>query len=286
MSGESRPQGQQPERGGWARWTVWVAGLVVALGAGVVTAHGLYEVAVGAGVPLAVAWLYPIITDGLALVAYGTTARLADRGQGYAWAVVVVAAGISGMAQAAYLAGGVAVAPPALKFLIGAWPAVAAAIVAHLLFLLGTDARPGSQRQTAAVETLAAQPVVQAAVQQVAPSNGTRPTVHSSVQLDTPPVPVGPQPVSGVQPVQRPAVPGRPAAPKASPSPAPGTARERALTAARHHSARHGSLPTVNALADLADVSRGTAAAALKDLRAQPQTLRVVETNFEPRTHR
>jgi hypothetical protein len=41
----------QTEPSGWARWTVWLAGLVVALGAGVATAHGLYEVALAAGTP-------------------------------------------------------------------------------------------------------------------------------------------------------------------------------------------------------------------------------------------
>ena len=34
------------------------------------TAHGLYETAVAARVPAGIAWLYPLITDGLALVAY------------------------------------------------------------------------------------------------------------------------------------------------------------------------------------------------------------------------
>src|SRR5438105_13886695 len=42
---------------------VWLAGLLVAVGAGVATAHGLYEVALAAGVPRVLAWLYPIITD-------------------------------------------------------------------------------------------------------------------------------------------------------------------------------------------------------------------------------
>jgi hypothetical protein len=40
------------------------------------TAHGLYEVAIAAQVPPAIAWLYPVITDGLALVAYASAARL------------------------------------------------------------------------------------------------------------------------------------------------------------------------------------------------------------------
>jgi hypothetical protein len=90
--------------------------LVVALGAGVATAHGLYEVALAAGTPKVLAWLYPLITDGLALVAYATTARLSSHGRSYAWTVVVIAAGLSGLTQASYLAGGVASAPPGLRF--------------------------------------------------------------------------------------------------------------------------------------------------------------------------
>ena len=85
----------------------WTAGLAVALGAGVATAHGLYQVAAASGVPHAVAWLYPLITDGLALVAYAATARLHSTGRRYAAIVVVGAAGLSGLAQAVYLAGGI-----------------------------------------------------------------------------------------------------------------------------------------------------------------------------------
>ena len=130
------------------RSLVWAAGLIVAVGAGAATAHGLYEVATAAGVPPPIAWLYPLITDGLALVAYATAARLLGSGRGHAWAVVVLAAGLSGLAQASYLAGAVRAAPAALRFGVGAWPAIAAAIVAHLLYLLGhtsgsTDA-PGA----------------------------------------------------------------------------------------------------------------------------------------------
>ena len=79
----------------------------MALGAGVATAHGLYQVAAASGVPHAVAWLYPLITDGLALVAYAATARLHSTGRRYAAVVVVGAAGLSGLAQAVYLAGGI-----------------------------------------------------------------------------------------------------------------------------------------------------------------------------------
>ena len=107
---------------------LWLPGLAVALGAAVATAHGLYEVALAAAVPAGIAWLYPLITDGLALVAYGATSRLTGSAARYAWAVVVTAAGLSGLAQAVYLASGATLdASPTLRFGIGAWPAVAAA---------------------------------------------------------------------------------------------------------------------------------------------------------------
>src|SRR5689334_24071178 len=112
-----------------SRMVVWLPGLAVAIGAAAATAHGLFEVAVAARVPAGIAWLYPLITDGLALVAYAATARLRGGAARYAWAVVVLAAGLSGLAQAAYLAGGATVdASPALRFGVGAWPAVAAAL--------------------------------------------------------------------------------------------------------------------------------------------------------------
>ena len=126
---------------------MWTAGLVVATGAGVSTAHGLYQVAVASRVPTPIAWLYPLITDGLALVAYAATARLTDRGHRYAAGIVVLAAGLSGLAQAVYLAGALhhgTIAPLGLRFGVGAWPAIAAALTAHLLHLIGTSGRRGS----------------------------------------------------------------------------------------------------------------------------------------------
>ena len=52
-----------------AQVALCLPGLLVAAGAIAATAHGLYEVAIAAQVPPAIAWLYPVITDGLALVA-------------------------------------------------------------------------------------------------------------------------------------------------------------------------------------------------------------------------
>ena len=134
------PGTNPPPAGRAVRAAIWLPGLAVALGAAAATAHGLYEVTLAARVPAGIAWLYPLITDGLALVAYAATARLTGPAARYAWTVVVTAAGLSGLAQAAYLAGGPAVeVAPALRFGVGAWPAIAAAVVAHLLYLLATD---------------------------------------------------------------------------------------------------------------------------------------------------
>ena len=232
------------------RAAVWLPGLGVAVGAAVATAHGLFEVAVAAGVPSGIAWLYPLITDGLALVAYTATARLSAGAARYAWSVVVLAAGLSGLAQAAYLAGGATLdASPALRFGVGAWPAVAAAVAAHLLHLLAV-AR-----------------AVQPGVQPGPSDHRAEPAAPAAAHLDQPPTDSTSEHRAsrGVQP---------PVA----------TARERAGVAAVDHAKRHGALPTVSELERLAAVSRGTAAAALKTLREQPTPLHLVPNHTDERT--
>lgn len=236
------------------RLTVWLPGLLVATGAAVATAHGLYEVAVAAGVPTAIAWLYPLITDGLALVAYAATARLGQSAARYAWTVVVVAAGLSGLAQASYLGGGVgAVVSAPLRFGIGAWPAIAAAIVAHLLHLLISSM--AVQRTPEQLDVDRTEPT---AVRESASAN---PRTDGS--KDPPCLPASVQPSNSM-------------------SDAP--ARTRAQTAAQRHAARHGELPTVSRLMELADVSRGTAGEALKALRNRATPLHLVNPNEHTRT--
>lgn len=107
------------------------------------TAHGLFEVARAAGVPWPIACTYPVITDGLALVAYAGTNQLGRAGRAYAWAVLVIAAGLSGLAQAVYL-GGLHVVPDPVRYGAGAWPAVAAAVAAHLCHLLREHGQAGA----------------------------------------------------------------------------------------------------------------------------------------------
>jgi hypothetical protein len=274
---------------------LWLPGLLVALGAGAVTAHGLFEVAVAAQVPWQIAWLYPLITDGLALVAYVATTRLTGSARRYAWGVVVLAAGLSGLAQAVYLAGGVGVpatavptaagpdavaemaAPPVLRFGVGAWPAIAAAIVAHLLFLLGTHCASTIQPATASDAEAVQLGSTPAAVQE-APSVQPVP-VNTAVQPDAPV-----QQPESVQPEsdREPGAAGKPGQRAMSALPSP--ARDRAQAAARRHAACHGSLPTVRELAELAEVSQGSAGTVLKELREQPTRLQIVPETDEART--
>ena len=185
------------------------------------------------------------------------------RGARYAWAVVVTAAGLSGLAQAVYLASGATLdATPTLRFGIGAWPALAAAVAAHLLYLLA--AHDSAEPRTPCEPEVADRPLhagVGAHVQQV-PSN--RPAVQ-------PPLPDAldatgrPSPA----PASRPTVPSTdPEALSTRTDVSP--ARARARAAALRHATRHGALPTVSALAAAADVSRGTAATVLKPLRSHP----------------
>lgn len=247
------------------RAAIWLPGLAVALGAAVATAHGLYEVAYAARVPAGIAWLYPLITDGLALVAYAATARLHGSAARYAWSVVVLAAGLSGLAQAVFLASGSAVdASPALRFGVGAWPAVAAAIVAHLLYLLATDGPADAADRLD--------------VHDVKPGPFT--TVQSGQTVSTG-LPVG----SGVQ---RPTTDQAPDPPLVMP-PAPvehpparaveAPARDRARAAAMRHAHRRGDLPSVTELAAIAEVSRGTAGTVLKALREEPTPLHLITSD-------
>ncbi len=247
----------------------WTAGLAVALGAGVATAHGLYQVAAASGVPHPVAWLYPLITDGLALVAYAATARLHSAGRRYAATIVILAAGLSGLAQAVYLAGGIsthAVAPVGLRFGVGYWPAVAAAIAAHLLHLIGTGAldRAGDveQRPPASVHATALA------------SNWTS---NPSTDPSSNPV-VQPRPIPARTTPPGQAEPYNPAPGVNTDAPVHGHQRpaERARTAAEVHRGRTGALPTVTELMRLADVARGTAGTALKALREERPPLHLV----------
>ena len=269
---DGRPPGEPAPGRRVIRAAIWVPGLAVALGAAVATAHGLYETALAARVPAGIAWLYPLITDGLALVAYAATARLHGSAARYAWSIVVLAAGLSGLAQAAYLAADASIAAPtALRFGVGAWPALAAAIVAHLLYLLATDDTTG-----------------ECSPGSVHPSLNTPPYSGRSVHFDPPPRPAeepepAPPPAPGRPETERPATPARAGErPPAGPVEAP--ARDRARAAAARHAARHGDLPTVTALMDLAEVSRGTAAAALKTLREHGTPLHLVIDTTDTRT--
>jgi hypothetical protein len=260
----------------------WIAALAVALAAGVATAHGLFEVAAASGVPRAVAWLYPLITDGLALVAYAATGRLHSTGRRYAATIVILAAGLSGLAQAVYLAGGItthATAPVGLRFGVGYWPAVAAAIAAHLLHLIGTAAAarvgdveqrpPASVQATALASNWTSNPSTDPAPNPVVQPRPTEARTTTPLQPELPAEPCNPTGDLNTEPRvighQRPA--------------------ERARTLAEVHRDRTGALPTVTELTRLADVARGTAGTALKALREQRPPLHLVNQPPPKGTH-
>jgi hypothetical protein len=280
---------------GRGRRSILTAALTVACAAGVATAHGLYQVAAASRVPEPVAWLYPVITDGLALVAYAATARLHERGRRYAAVIVVLAASLSGLAQAVYLAGGLghaSTAPAALRFGVGAWPAIAAALTAHLLHLVATDPAETADGGKAALTP----------TRQPAPSTNTsdpasvQPYSAASVQPSTPtaeqprvqPARTTGQVGEAVQP-ERSTNPGRPTSSvadlaRSGSSGGGGRPRDRAQRAARSHYTRHGSLPTVTELMQAAQVARGTAGTVLKDLRASRRALHIVTTDHDTST--
>lgn len=236
------------------------AALVVTGAAGVVTAHGLFEVAVAAGVTTPAAWLYPFITDGLALLSYNAGTRLPNRGRRYAAILMILSAGLSGAAQAIYLAGGLhhaSTTPAALRFGVGAWPAVAAALSAHLLHLIRTA--PGSE----APESLGSSHPGSGS-EASKPAYG-RPGSGSAYESS----PAGLDASSPVQSARRRSR-ARIAGPDAR------TAHDRARDVALRYRDRHGTLPTATDLAGLAATSRSTAGAALKSIRDDRTTLHIV----------
>ncbi|WFG44161.1 hypothetical protein [Pseudonocardia alni] len=299
MTHTPEPRAVGPVRGGrWGRAAVWLPGLAVALGAAVATAHGLFEVAAAARVPAGIAWIYPLITDGLALVAYTATARLRRSAARYAWSVVIVSAGLSGLAQAVYLAsdsvtaGGDLAVNSALRFGIGAWPAIAAAVVAHLLYLLA-ESRPDGPLSGPGRPVRTTTPVRPDG--RTGRDTPSHPVIGHAARavLDGPvigperPRPSGPVPVLGA--TSDPGTSSPPVPPPPSGPAAESPARDHARTVAERHRDRHGALPTVRELQALADVGRGTAADALKSLRDTPQQattgLHLVPDEPDTRTH-
>jgi hypothetical protein len=283
---------------GRGRRSILTAALSVACAAGVATAHGLFQVAVASRVPTPVAWLYPVITDGLALVAYAATNRLRERGRRYAAVITVVAASLSGLAQAVYLAGGLghaSAAPAALRFGVGFWPAVAAALTAHLLHLVVADPTEAAEETAGGVDALTSARQIGPGAYLPDPAS-VQPYSAAGVQ---PSNPIAEH--SAVQAARTTGQGGDAVQPECSTSPEPPAAshvdlgrpgsagggvrpRDRAQQAARSHYTRHGSLPTVTELMQAAQVARGTAGTVLKDLRDSRPALHIVTTDDDPGT--
>jgi hypothetical protein len=177
------------------------------------------------------------------------------------------------------------VAPVGLRFGVGAWPAIAAALTAHLLHLIGSDHRHAAP--TAVVDDRQDQDAASSA----APTASAHPPYNQPSNPSTDPA-YNAASNPGVQPRTTPprtTPPVQPDTDAESYNPPTGTnteppatrrqrAADRARAAAKTHRNRHGSLPTVTELMRLADVARGTAGTALKALRNERPPLHLVNT--------
>jgi hypothetical protein len=140
---------------------------------------------------------------------------------------------------------------------VGAWPAVAAAIVAHLLYLLATHTADALTSK-ACVQSAPFRPAgVQPAATTVQPEL-VQPALVEPVQ------PAGP---TGVQPARPRSALTTTSDDQRVRRSGPSPARDRAQAPAARYAHRHGRLPTVSELATAADVPRGTAGTALTALR-------------------
>ena len=170
----------------------------------------------------------------------------------------MAAAGLSGAAQAAHLAGGgVEAASPAVRFGIGAAPAVAAAAVAHLLHLIRSAARVTPDTAWSLVQ---AEPVRPPELVQEG-QRRTAPTLDAiSDRLGS----------AGTTGACRPAV----------------TVAASRTSRARPPRSARGSLPTTTELARLSGASRGTAGTVLKGLRTSTTRTAPTKTSVQPRRAR
>ena len=304
---DARPGVDRPERtgrstGGRAvRAVIWLPGLAVALGAAVATAHGLLRGRRSPpACPAGIAWLYPLITDGLALVAYAATARLHGSARPLRLvgrrprrrAVRARPGRLPRRRRHPRRLPGAAVrgrrlarrrrrrrrapalpprrrhrrpAPPTRRCGRGRAPQ--------------RDDRPAACPPRTRPGPDAVQPGVQpalystAAVQPDAVQPGRRrptaPRPARRPRSDTADAGAGEQPASRMNSRRR------------AGEPAP---RDRARAAAVRHAARHGALPDRLRARGARRVSRGTAAAALKALREHPTPLHLVPDTPDPET--
>lgn len=160
--------------------------------------------------------------------------------------------------------------------------AIAAAVVAHLLYLLA-DGAPDPMEPPDGESVATTRPVVQTSDSAPAPLD-VQPGVHPAGEAAEPALNAVYGAVAADLGVRAAADAGeQPGAADEHPDDAL-SPRERAWAAATKHADRHGALPTVSELQALADVSRGTAGAVLKSLRQRPQSLHLVPDTLDPET--
>ena len=232
-----------------ARAVLWLPGLAVALGAAAATAHGLYEVALAAAVPVGHRLALPadhgrpgtrrLRRDGPA-VRLGGPLRLGG-GRRRGRALRAGAGRVPRLRRDPRRLAGAAVRDRGVARRRGG--------------CRRAPALPPGQRRPPESDDGHRSAAVQPSSRPIRATGGSEPRRPSNA---------APRPTP---------------ASRAADAPPPTSAQNRARAAALRHAARHGALPTVSALAAAADVSRGTAATVLKPLRGRPLPLHLINTN-------
>ncbi|SNS53677.1 Protein of unknown function [Micrococcales bacterium KH10] len=149
--------------------------VVIGLGAAVLSFTALADLAVRAGTPATLAFIWPIIVDGVILVATIAIVALRDSERSprmYAWSLLIGAAFVSVIANGAHALVAVDAATPVwIAVVVASVPPIVLLAITHLTVILARRAvEPVSRRKPSSVRAAAAQP---AAVQQphVVPSD-------------------------------------------------------------------------------------------------------------------
>ncbi|OZD03906.1 hypothetical protein CH275_16070 [Rhodococcus sp. 06-235-1A] len=121
---------------------------LIALGAFWLSFTALRDLADRSGVPTSQSWVWPLIVDGLVLVATVAVVAL-DEHRWYAWSLLATGAAISlaGNTLHATYTGDL---PLAVRILVAAVPPLSLLAVTHLTYLLFTRSAPTAQRETVA----------------------------------------------------------------------------------------------------------------------------------------
>ncbi|MFT4188518.1 MAG: DUF2637 domain-containing protein [Aeromicrobium sp.] len=178
-----------------SRSSTWLLGVLVAVvaaiavGAFTLSFDALSDLAVTAGIRVGLAWLLPLIVDGFIVAA--TLAAVVLRGRAaasiYAWATLVMFAGISVAGNALHAEGAAdaTALPVTVAAGVSAVPAVALLLASHLLVIV-MDGSSGKQNRTTAPPRASAAPRPRPGDETAASPSGPSEPVAARPAVDRP----------------------------------------------------------------------------------------------------